>query len=363
MTHKIDRLTIRGFQSIRTLEDFPLGDLNILIGSNGAGKSNFIAFFRMLTELVEKRLQLWVNKRGGADRVLSFGVKETPQLSAELWFGQNHYGFTLEPTDGDDFVFADEFIHYTEKYEQGLSIGVGHRESRLKDEVPAVGWNVAAYCYAAISSWKVYHFHDTSDSAGAKKRGSLDDVAYLRSDAANLAAFLYHLRREFPDVYAEVRKVVQLAIPFFDDFVLTPETLNENNQQVRLLWRQQDSDYPLWASQLSDGSLRFICLVTALLQPNPPATLIIDEPELGLHPYALTLLGALLRAESSRMQIIVSTQSVALVNEFSLDELVITERENGATIFKRLDEADFALWLADYAPGELWSKNLLGGRP
>lgn len=154
---------------------------------------------------------------------------------------------------------------------------------------------------------------------------------------------------------------MRLAVPLFDDFVLKPIPLASGEEQIRLLWKQADSDYPLWPSQLSDGSIRFICLVTALLQPNPLSTMIIDEPELGLHPYAITLLGALLRSASKRMQVIVSTQSVPLLNEFELDNLIVVEREEGTSIFKRLDADKFRTWLDDYSVGELWEKNIIGG--
>ena len=221
----------------------------------------------------------------------------------------------------------------------------------------------ADYCYSSISNWKVFHFHDTSDTAGVKRLGSLHDNDYLRQDASNLAAFLYRLAEETPEIYQQIRKIITLAIPFFDDFVLKPQKLPTEEEQIRLLWRQKDSDYALWPSQLSDGSIRFICLVTALMQPDPPSTIIIDEPELGLHPYAITLLGSLLRSASKRMQVIVSTQSVPLVNEFAIDDLIIVEREQECTVFKRYTEEEFKTWLDEYSVGELWEKNILGGRP
>jgi predicted ATPase len=189
------------------------------------------------------------------------------------------------------------------------------------------------------------------------------DNEYLRPDASNLAAFLFRLSEESPDVYEQIRKTIRLAIPFFDNFDLKPRKLKTEEEQIRLLWKQIDSDYSLWPSQLSDGSIRFICLVTALLQPTPPSTIIIDEPELGLHPYAITLLGALLRSASTRMQVIVSTQSVPLVNEFSINDLIVVERENSGTVFKRHEEEEFKNWLETYSVGELWEKNILGGRP
>jgi len=358
---KLKQVTIHGFQSIRRLDDFKLNDINVLIGANGAGKSNFVSYFRMLSELVEKRLQLWVQKRGGANRVLTFGVKETSQLYSKLYFGNNAYSFTIVPTDDDGFVFSEEKTFYNDK---GLTLGAGHVEARLKDKVRTDQqyWR-ANYCYDAISSWKIFHFHDTSDTAGIKSRVSLDDAKYLRTDASNIAAYLYRMKEENPDSYSQIRKVVQVAIPFFDDFVLEPRTINGDDQDIRLLWRQKNSDYPLWPTQLSDGSIRFICLATALLQPNPPSTIIIDEPELGLHPYAITLLGSLIRSASKRMQVIISTQSVPLLNEFEIEDLIIVEREADVSVFKRLDKKTFSDWLEDYTVGELWEKNILGGRP
>ncbi|MFD1008932.1 AAA family ATPase [Oceanisphaera ostreae] len=358
---KIDTLTIRGFKSIRQLDKLALNDLNVLIGANGVGKSNFISYFRMLHELVEGRLQVWTSKQGGADRVLCYGLKETQNLQTVIRFGDNGYLADLEPTVDGGFTFAKEQLYFDGPYfgKTRPDLGSGHNESKLKGRTSSV----AKFCYAAISGWKVFHFHDTSDTAAVKRLGAAHDNEYLRNDAANLAAYLFKLQRDSPNVYNKICRTIKLAVPFFGDFVLKPIMLASGEEQIRLLWQQADSDYPLWPSQLSDGSLRFICLVTALLQPNPPSTIIIDEPELGLHPYAITLLGALLRSASKRMQVIVSTQSVALLNEFELDDLIVVEREDGASIFKRLDADQLESWLEDYSIGELWQKNILGGRP
>ncbi|EKS69117.1 AAA family ATPase [Caballeronia zhejiangensis] len=362
----IDQLTIKGFKSIRSLDRLRLGSLNVLIGANGAGKSSFVSYFRMLSEMVELRLQRWVSQQGSAERILTFGVKETERLESFVKFGLNGYKFVLEPTVDGDFVFAKESLFFDGPYfgEKWISLGEGHHEAKLKEAFTSSGkGGEADYCYSSISGWKVFHFHDTSDTAGVKRWASVHDNEYLRPDASNLASYLFRLADETPDVYEQIRKTIQLAIPFFDNFVLKPRRMKSGEEQIRLLWRQQQSDYTLSPSQLSDGSIRFICLVTALLQPDPPSTIIIDEPELGLHPYAITLLGSLLRSASTHMQVIVSTQSVPLVNEFSIDDLIIVEREQGGSVFKRVDESEFEAWLEDYSVGELWEKNILGGRP
>ncbi|UFH48671.1 AAA family ATPase [Pseudomonas sp. KNUC1026] len=362
----IHRLSISGFKSIRTMENLHLSSLNVLIGANDVGKSNFVGYFRMLSELVEGRLQIWAAKQGGAERVLSYGIKETQELVTSIRFGANGYQVALEATPEGGFTFISEMLYFNGPV-HGVSrprLGSGHSESNLKKEMDGgTSSKIATFCHRAISGWKVFHFHDTSDTAGVKRQGSLHDNAFLRMDASNLAAFLYRLRDDSPQVYSQIRKTVRLAVPFFDDFVLQPTTLPTEEQQIRLLWKQNDSDYSLWPSQLSDGSIRFICLATALLQPEPPTTIIIDEPELGLHPYAIVLLGALIRSAATRTQVIVSTQSVSLLNEFGIQDLIVVERESGGSVFKRLDEDDFSEWLQDYCIGELWEKNILGGRP
>lgn len=361
----IKKISIRGYKSIQRLDDFPLNNLNVLIGANGSGKSNFVSYFQLLKNMLAQHLQLSSKRQGGADRILSYGVKNTSQLSSLIVFESYRYQFDLESTvDFDNsFVFSREAVFNALEAEPlWQELGSGHSEAKLSSillEDSKMGEDL----HHAIGRWRVYHFHDTSNTAGVKRSSATYDFAYLRPDASNLASFLYHLKHNSNDHYAQICKSVRLAIPFFDDFVLTPQALPTGEEQIRLLWKQKDSDYALWPSQLSDGSIRLICLVTALLQPDPPSTIIIDEPELGLHPYAITLLGGLLRSAATRMQIIVSTQSVPLVNEFSVEDLVVVEREDGATVFKRLEEDDLSGWLEDYSVGELWQKNILGGRP
>lgn len=359
-SHKISHLTIEGFMSIQKLDRLELRDLNVLIGPNGAGKSNLITFFEMLRELVEGRLRFWVARRGGSERILSYGAKETAQMEAFIEFGRNGYRFVLTPSDTGLFTFSSEDLYFSGDVVDSmrLRIGAGLAESQLKHEDEPI----AKYCYASISDWKVFHFHDTSRTAGVRRKGELQDNAYLRSDASNLAAYLYRLKRRRLDKYEQIIKVVRLAIPFFDDFDLAPEEIRPDEYLIQLTWRQIGSDYPLLPSQLSDGSIRFICLVTALLQPAPPSTIIIDEPEIGLHPYAISLLGALMHQASEEMQVIVATQSVTLVNQFSIDDLIVVEREDGASTFKRLQEKELELWLENHSVGELWEKNVLGGR-
>lgn len=358
----IDKLTIKGFKTLQDVE-LELGQLNVLLGPNGAGKSNFVSFFDMLRRVVEEDLQIWTGQEGGIDRVLTYGSKTTSQLDTYIQFGQNAYQFSLIPGAGDRFVFASEELAMPGRYSKPYSLGRGHAEAKLKSQTRPI-WEhprQADYCYASVSSWRVYHFHDTGPSARVKKKRDLRDNQSLHTDASNLAACLFKIQHEYPHIYQEIIDTVQQALPFFRDFVLKPEAKKDGTYNILLQWRNQFDFEPFAADQLSDGSLRFICMVTALKQPDPPRTIIFDEPELGLHPYALTLLGSLLDSASMDMQIIVATQSVSLVNEFSIDDLLVVELENGVSSFRRLDESQFNVWLEDYSVGELWDKNVLGG--
>lgn len=373
MADTIKKLTIEGFKSIRKLEDFELRSLNVLIGANGAGKSNFVEFFRLLRELIHQRLGQFVRTGGGADAHLYLGPKVTQRLAAKLYFGNNGYEFALVPTVDNRLVFADEATFFVGYY-SGIRtpLASGHAESKLKDlkDEPGVRgarYGVEHYVFSAVSSWVVYHFHDTSSTAGVRRQGPINDNEFLRPNADNLAAFLYRVRETNPANYAQIRDVVRLAAPFFDDFKLRPVPTNPD--LIQLEWLQKESDYPFLASQLSDGTLRFICMATALLQPSLPPTMLFDEPELGLHPFALTLLANLFQQAAKQyetyvsQQIIVSTQSAPLLNHFAPEDVIVVERAEGQSTFRRLESAHLSEWLAEYTLGELWQKNILGGRP
>jgi predicted ATPase len=364
MADTIKKLTIEGFKSIRKLDDFPLRALNVLIGANGAGKSNFVGFFRLLREMVEQRFQVALaTTEGGADACLYLGPKITPQFAAKLSFGTNGYEFTLRPTPDNRLVFLEEETVLYGVANGRYFLGSGHPESQLKKgQADTEAWDalrrIPYDVYDSVSSWVVYHFHDTSLLAPVRRPRALNDNEIFRANAENLAPFLYRIQQTDLASYLRIRDVVRLAAPFFDDFKLRPMP---GTADIQLEWRQRDSDYPFRANQLSDGTLRFICLATALLQPTPPPTVLFDEPELGLHPYALTLLGNLLKQAS--MQVIVSTQSAPLLNEFEPEDVIVVERINGESTFRRLDSARLSEWLEDYTLGELWQKNVLGGRP
>ena len=355
----IRKISIRGYKSIRELEDFSLTNLNVLIGANGAGKSNFISFFRLLARLMVGELNYSIAKSGGPDAMLHYGRKRTPQMSAEMYFGNNGYKFVLEPTLGNTLIFARESF-YWDYNGYSFPLGAGHAETLSSSGQHA---RVASYVVPSVKSWIVYHFHDTSDTAPMKQACALNDNGWLRPDGANLAAYLYRLREQFPEHYRRIVDTVQLMAPFFADFQLRPNPLDPNS--IQLEWNEVGSDFPFLGHHLSDGSLRFICLATVLLQPDElmPATILFDEPERGLHPYAIELLASLMHQAAVKHQLIVSTQSVELLNQFSPEQVIVVDRENDQSTFKHLDPKALSVWLDEYSLGDMWKQNMFGGRP
>lgn len=366
---QIQKLTVKGYKSIQALEDFELRPLNVLIGANGAGKSNFISLFKFLHAMYEQQLQLYVQKQGGIDAFLHFGRQVTPGMEMAFWFPvegalhvQQGYRFSLSASTDNRLLFDAEECRFVGSGEMpvlnpDLLLGQGHAEAKLKDAQDQRSTHVRP----AVSSWRVYHFHDTSDTAVVKRIHPANDNLRLKPDAANLAPYLLMLHRKYPQEYQRIIETIRLALPFFKAFVHRVD-----EEYVQLEWLQAGyPDTPFKAHLLSDGSLRFICLVTLLLQPVAllPDTLLIDEPELGLHPYAINILADIFKQVTEDKQLIVSTQSVELINELSPDDVIVVDQENGASTFKRLSEAELADWLQDYALGELWKRNILGGRP
>lgn len=362
MADSLDKLTISGFKSIRELKDFELKDLNIFVGANGAGKSNLISFFRMVQSLIEGTLADYVRDNGGISDLLYNGRKATKQMEFETRFGSRGYRFKLKPGPGEGFALTDEarfYEHGSRWWELGSS---GDNSSLLVKEAKGTSRDgkLSKPVYNAINSWKIYHFHDTSSTAPMRHAEIVEDNKVLRYDASNIGPFLLRLRNNEKSYYDEILHACLLVAPFFDDFLLDPQQLGPKTK-VALSWKTKTSDYPMQPYHLSDGSIRFICLATALLQPNPPSTIIIDEPELGLHPEAIRILGELIEDAAKRTQIIIATQSPLLLDQFSIEDIVVVNRKEGQSAFERLKRTDFNEWLEDYSVGELWTKNVIQG--
>lgn len=374
--HKLTQITIKGFKSIAfdrpvTLE---IGDVNILLGTNGAGKSNIVSFFKLIGNMMNGSLQKFVTQSGNNQKFLHYGSKKTPTLFAEIRFADDSlldgfaeelfYRFSLTNAVSDRLIVGTEEIgsyipkNNTSSTKQLLS---NFNESALptfktQDDRCGLIWQFLSEC-------KVYQFSDSSQLSPIRQSSAVDSAHYLQSEGNNLPSFLLYLKKNYTESYDRIVSYVREVVPQFKDFYLEPD-----NGYVSLKWMDTSvNDYVLSADQFSDGSIRFIALATLLLQSEETMSqvIIIDEPELGLHPYAIDQLTEMIKDASLHAQIIVATQSPALIDGFSANDVTIIERDEDAqcTTVRKLNEADYTEWLNEYSLSELWDKNVIGGRP
>jgi predicted ATPase len=354
----LQNIKIEGFKSIKTL-DLKLSPINLLIGSNGVGKSNFISFFKLLNNIYEQRLQQY-SLKSGIDNLLHYGRKNTKEIKGYLDFGKNAYEFNLQPTDEDTLFIEreDSILNYQTDYNKTI-FNQNKKESLIKNKFSYRD----SYLCEQLESYKIYHFHDTSNTAPLRSKANTNDNRILKEDGGNLPAYLYYLQEKHPLNFKRIEKIIQSVVPFFDRFNLSPAFLDE--EKILLEWTEKEHPETYFnANHLSDGSLRFIALVTLLMQPNLPKVIIIDEPELGLHPTAINKLSGLIKSAAAKdCQVIVSTQSVTLLNNFEAENIITVDKEDNQSAFKRLDKDELSNWIEDYSIGELWTKSIIKGQP
>jgi len=363
---RLKSLTIKGYKSIKVIESFEPRSLNILIGPNGAGKSNFISFFKFLSWMLNSdgKLQEYVAYLGGANDILHDGADVTKTIEASIMLetssGTNEYAFSLMFAKPDKLVFKEEKYRYSAKNKEGesrwSSCGVGHDEARLPDVLN----NTATSILNLLRKLIVYQFHNTSDTSPMRLKWSMADGRRLKQNGDNLGSFLYRLQREEKPYYLRIVKYIRSVLPFFDDF-----DLYEEFGQILLTWKEKGTNKLFNAGQASDGMLRTIALIS-LLGQNPkdlPTVLFLDEPELGLHPSAIDTVAGLIKAVSTHCQVFVATQSLSLVNNFELDDLVVIDRTGRNSQYHRPDIENLQVYLDEFSTGQMWEKNIIGGRP
>lgn len=372
---KLTNIHLNGFKSIDSEgQDIPLGDITILLGANGAGKSNLLSFFKMLNYMTTGALQVYIGKSGFADSLLYYGSKKTSRLQADITFtsltDRDNYRFTLSHASSDTLIFTDETIvcqDIDNPTPYTIQLDPGAKESGLDKFYKEKNSKTAKVILELLKRCRVFQFHDTSSEAKIRNSGYINDDGYLRSDGGNLAAFLYSMKQqeEGEKYYQRILRYIRMALPQFQDFVLEPLRRNEN--YILLNWKEKDSEYLFGPHQISDGSLRFMALATLLLQPPKtlPNVIILDEPELGLHPAAVSLLTGMIKAASLHSQILLATQSTRFIDDFEASDIVIVERNEArrCSTYRKLDESKLSEWLERYSISELWEKNVIGGRP
>ena len=379
---RIESLRIEGFRSLADVELSGLGGATVMIGANGSGKSNFLRFFEMMSWMLRsRRLGEFVQKHGGADDQLYGGARVTPRMEAGIALrtvaGRNDYRFVLAHAHPDRLIFTEEAFRFSARDHPADApwqyLESGRPEAGIVEAAHArdtsnliplrIDFNpeTARVIVHLLRNCSVHQFHDTSDTSRFKVRWDVTDNNSLRTHGGNLAAVLLRLEREDVRRFESICRHVQRVLPVFDRF-----DLEESDGKAALRWKAKGSEKTFGAHLTSDGSLRFFALVTLLNLPPEmlPDVLLLDEPELGLHPAAIALIGGMIKALAAERQVIVATQSPLLVDAFDLDELFVLELREGRTEAHRLESNRYRAWLEDdFTPGELWLKNLLGGRP
>lgn len=374
---KLDSINLKGFKSINSDgQTVCFGDITVLLGANGAGKSNLVSFFSMLNYMMTGSLQTYIGENGFAEALLYYGAKVTNRIEATIRFSNNQetdkYHFNLSHAVGDTLIFTNETLSYWKKGKEKpfeYSLSPGSKESGLLAEIKQKDnkSKTGRIIYGLLRNCQVFQFHDTSKTSKIRSKGYINDNRFLRSDGGNLAAFLYAMKNKEGGerYYRRIIRHIQQIMPQFKDFELEPSRLNKD--YVMLNWYETGSDYLFGPHQLSDGSLRFMALATLLLQPHEtlPSVIILDEPELGLHPSAISILAGMARQASRKCQIVMATQSQRLVDEFEAGNIVVAERNEigNYSEFKQLEEEKLMEWLERYSLSELWEKNVLGGQP
>lgn len=362
----IEYIEIQGFKSVKNMQ-LELKPINVFIGSNGAGKSNFVSFFKMVHAIFNQHLQRYVIEEK-ADNILHFGRKMTETMFGKMIFSEdkehnNAYWFKLAQTKEGGLFIEEEAAGYDIKPQDNYMsyfIRRNLEESRIQKPIERARGNRYQYLYNYLSNIQIYHFHDTSATSMLRRECDINDNDYLKTDGRNLPAFLFYLQEEHPKLFKRIEKTVKSIAPYIDKFILQPKKLNKD--EIELRWVEKGNPESSFnAYQFSDGTLRFIALATVLMQPEPPKVIVIDEPELGLHPQAIQKLAALIDAASDDTQLIISTQSVNLVNCFSPEDIVTVDRslEENQSVFNRLSSKNLKLWLDDHTLGELWERNII----
>lgn len=375
---KLKSVTVSGYRSYSSDREMTidLGDVNLIIGANGAGKSNFISFLEMISYMATDGLSQFVGRNGFARSLIYYGHSRA-SVSGRFRFGdgisEDTYSFAMEPAaDGSLFISSETVLWQENREDKDIKPfvrefhGTGTTSALIGEENED---RTAKAVLSFLRSFRVFHFNDSSINSAMRSPCYINDNRYLRSNAGNLAAFLYAMSQESGTrpYYQRIIRAIRSVMPRFDDFVLNPITYEGADARITLDWREKGSDEIFGPYQFSDGTIRFIALAALLLQPEEklPKVIIIDEPELGLHPYAIHQLAALIRQASKFSQIIVSTQSAEMLNEFDVNDVIVAEYDEQlhSSSLNRLSEEKLQNWLEEYSLSELWSKNIIGGTP
>lgn len=360
----IEKVSIEGFRSLKSIQELKLSKLSVLIGGNGVGKSSFIRFFEMLSWLLKSQnLAEFVLRQGGGDDQFFMGARQTPRIQAKLALateaGTNEYRFELAHISaGDKIMVLNEAYRFSANHFDNKARWSEIAEAGHEAKLPSIQNRTAQTICKLLRQCATYQFHDTSSNALIHQRWDTSDCAYLRSDGANLAPILLDIKTSDFARYKHIVRQIQRVFPTLEDFILEPYA-----GKVLLRWKGKHSDKGFGTHLTSDGTLRLFCLITLLCLPidRLPDVMFFDEPELGLHPHAITLVSEMMKRVAQNRQVFIATQSPYMVDCFDLESIIIAEEEQGATLLSRLNPEKYQEWLDDnYLISDIWLKTPVG---
>ena len=364
----------------------PLGPLNVIIGPNGSGKSNLLESIELLKNAPEQLLKpiregggvrdwLWkggqINPTASLDVVIDY-PKGSQNLRYKLSFAEVHQRFEIvdekienENPTNPNRPGAYFFYHFNNGHPT-LNLNEGKRtlkqedvdmeksilaQRRDPDQYPEITY--LGQTLGKIRLYREWSFGRYTAPSLPQKADLPNDM--LEPDASNLGLVLNRLRRD-PTVKARLLKALRALYDGIDDYDVQIE-----GGTVQVFFHEGRFTVP--ATRLSDGTLRYLCLLAILCHPNPPPLVCIEEPELGLHPDILPTLADLLKEASERCQIIVTTHSDVLVDAMTdrPEAVLICEKTTEGTVMHRLNADKLKPWLAKYRLGELWTRGEIGG--
>ena len=364
-SNRIRSVSIEGFRSLRHIQNLELPQLTVLIGANGAGKSTLIRFFEMLSWMLKSRnLQEFVLRHGGGDDQFFMGARKTPRIHAEICLetatGSNEYRFDLAHLSaGDAVMVMNEAYRFSDHKRPAKAAWTELRDVGKESGLPGQSNKTAKTICNLLRQCRTYQFHDTSVNASIHNLWDVTESYRLRSDGGNLAAVLLDIQNADPLRYQLIVRQIQRVLPAFKDFVLEPQA-----GKVLLRWVGKHSDKVFGAHLTSDGSLRLFCLLTLLNLPPErlPDVMFFDEPELGLHPHAITLVAEMFKRLAVSRQVFIATQSPYMVDCFALDNIIVATSKDGETTLQNLPAEQYQQWLEDdYLLSDIWLKTPVGG--
>lgn len=351
------RLSVDGFRRLCGVNiDFKDRPLCVMIGANGSGKTSVLEVMSLLAASAQGKLGDRISELGGIGAVLTAGRSEMSfQLTAGSGAGPLQYDLSIETSGIGYSLKAEGLAHIgrgtiTLRAKVVSETGLSDARSLLK---PAADFR------ERLASSAYYHMLDVGPRSQVRLPQPMRPAKLPGKNGEDLVTCLYDMRETEPDAFETVEDSLRAAFPGFVQLTFPPVAAGT----LAMIWRDRNFPTGFYSHQLSEGMLRFLWLATLLQSSALPEVVLLDEPEVSLHPELLNLLAHQLREAAQRSQIIVATHSDRLVRFLKPEEVLVADlTEEGLAKLTWADSLDLEKWLDEYTLDEVWGIGRLGGR-